>query len=127
MDDLARVLVVDPVAAVRRHVAELLERGGCSVWVCRDLAEALGMLAGESFGAVITELVLPDAQGPQVVTRLKQAAPEAHVIACTALARRDLVVAARFAGASDFIAKPVQAERLVGSVRERLARPGVGG
>jgi|SRR5690606_8235689 len=127
MNDVARVLVVDPVAAVRRHVAELLERGGCSVWVCRDLAEALGMLAGESFGVVITELVLPDAQGPEVVARLKAVAPAAHVIACTALARRDLVVAARLAGAADFLAKPVQAERLVGSVRERLARPGVGG
>ncbi|HEX6990004.1 MAG TPA: response regulator [Bacillota bacterium] len=127
MDEPARVLVVDPVAAVRRHVAELLEHHGCSVWVCRDLGEALGALAGESFGVVVTELVLPDAQGPEVVTRLRQAAPAAHVIACTALARRDVVVAARLAGVSDFIAKPVQAQRLVGSVRERLHRSGVGG
>lgn len=116
----ARVLVIEPVAVVRRHLMELLRSGGHAVRGCCGLSEAASAMAEEPWSVIVTELILPEAQGAEVVTRLRDMAPGVPVVVCSALTRRQMVVEARKAGAADFLAKPVMAERLARSIQRVL-------
>ncbi|HEY8449427.1 MAG TPA: response regulator [Bacillota bacterium] len=117
---MRRVLLIDPVAPVRMHLAQRLRRLGWTVTEASGLAEATAATRRPP-ELVVTELHLADAQGVEIVRRLRQAFPGVAVVVCSAAAKGELAVAAWRAGAADFLVKPVRPERL-GRCLEALGR-----
>jgi DNA-binding NtrC family response regulator len=76
---------------------------------------------GARIDAVILDLVMPELDGLGVLGRLAEAGISVPVIVQTAHGGIDNVVSAMRAGASDFVVKPVGAERLQVSLRNALA------
>lgn len=111
------VLVVDPAGPAQVHARDLLGRWQFQVLAASRLQEALELASSRRLQLVLTELVLPDADGTEAVSRLREAAGGTPVVVCTALAHRDVVLAAVRGGAADFLTKPVQAERLAQCLR----------
>lgn len=118
------VLIVDDDPVQRRLLENMVRRSGYEA-ICADGGEsALRALAASerSVDCVILDLVMPDLDGLGVLARMREAGLNQPVIVQTAHGGIDNVVSAMRAGASDFVVKPVGAERLQVSLQNALAR-----
>ncbi|NMO17756.1 sigma-54-dependent Fis family transcriptional regulator [Pyxidicoccus fallax] len=105
MDRIA-VLVVDDEESVRTFLSELLGSAGYQVRCAASGAQALEMLSGGSFDAVLLDVVMPEMSGLEVLRRYRSGGGGAPVIVLSALAGADDAVRAMKMGASDYLAKP---------------------
>ena len=105
MDRIA-VLVVDDEESVRTFLAELLGSAGYQVRSASSGAQALQMLEGGSFDAVLLDVVMPEMSGLEVLRSYRGAGGSAPVIVLSALAGADDAVRAMKMGASDYLSKP---------------------
>ncbi|MCY1014436.1 sigma-54-dependent transcriptional regulator [Pyxidicoccus sp. MSG2] len=105
MDRIA-VLVVDDEESVRTFLSELLGSAGYQVRSAASGAQALEMLSGGSFDAVLLDVVMPEMSGLEVLRRYRGAGGSAPVIVLSALSGADDAVRAMKMGASDYLSKP---------------------
>lgn len=67
---------------------------------------------------VITELVLSGCDGMTVIERVKEDNPETRVIVLSAISREEVIVKATEKGADYYMAKPINGEQLIRSMKE---------
>jgi adenylate cyclase len=120
----SRILVVDDNAANRDLLARRLGREGHCVTAAASGAEALALIAAESFDLVLLDLIMPGMSGFEVLCRLKADASTRHVpvIMISALDELDSTVRCIEAGAEDYLPKPFNPVLLrarIGSALER--------
>src|SRR3954467_4323892 len=118
------ILVVDDDPVQRRLLEAMARRFGYDVMVADGGDAAVAILAGPDAGrvdGVILDLVMPDLDGYGVLARMRDMGLGIPVIVQTAHGGIDTVVAAMRAGATDFVVKPVGAERLQVSLRNALS------
>jgi two-component system chemotaxis response regulator CheY len=119
---MARVLVVDDAAFMRKMVSDALAQGGHEV-----VGEASnGIEAVERYQALRPEVTTLDITMPEKdgLTALKEIVgldPAARVIMCSALGQESKVLEAVKSGAKDFVVKPFQAARVLEAVGKALA------
>jgi len=119
-----RVLVVDDDPVQRRLLDNMVRKFGYEPLMAETGEAAVSLLtgsSGEKIDCVILDLVMPDLDGLGVLARLKAAGLNPPVIVQTAHGGIDNVISAMRAGATDFVVKPVGAERLQVSLRNALA------
>ena len=112
------VLVVEDDALNRLAIQRLLEKGGYRPTSCQNGAEALELLARESFDLVLMDVQMPVMDGLEAIRRIRADTsgrfdPAIAVIAMTAYAMdgdRERILAA---GMDDYVAKPVDFDQLV--------------
>ena len=121
MSRVHTILVVDDDRLLRVMAKDLLERNGLEVVTARTAAESLEALSGHEFGAVLLDLILPDANGLELLPRIHQVSPETPVVIMTAYASLDSAVAAIKKGAYDYITKPLDPVLLSNSIDKALA------
>ncbi|MBK7367407.1 MAG: sigma-54-dependent Fis family transcriptional regulator [Candidatus Eisenbacteria bacterium] len=119
---MARLLVVDDEANLRRVLCALLGADGHAVTEAGTAGEALAALGSTEFDAVLTDQKLPDGDGLQIVTALREREPSPPVIVITAFATVELAVEAMRLGAFDFITKPFLPEAVRAAVRRAAER-----
>jgi PAS domain S-box-containing protein len=118
-----RVLMVEDNAVNMMIAVALLEAWGAEVAQAGDGHEALAAVqqaqaAGQGFDAVLMDVQMPRMSGYEATRRLRDAGLDVPVIALTAAALVTEREEALAAGMSDFLTKPIDAERL----RATLAR-----
>ena len=115
-----RVLAIDDEPAMTEWLKILLEHAGY------DVRTALIGTRGEELfktwrpDSVITDMMLPDVDGIELVRKFKQLDPEAEVIVITGQGNIPRSVEAVKAGAFDFLEKPVDAERLLDKLEKAI-------
>jgi two-component system response regulator AtoC len=114
------VLVVDDEEAVRTFLGDLLQVSGYQVRFASGGAQALEMLAGEGFDAVLLDVVMPELSGLEVLRRYRASGGLTPVIVLSALNAADDAVRALKVGASDYLAKPFDAGELEAAVARVL-------
>src|SRR6266536_2414961 len=107
-----RVLAIDDEPAMTEWLKVLLEHNGYEVRTA-----LIGTRGEELFktwkpDAVITDMLLPDIDGIDLVRKFKQIDPEAEVIVITGQGNIPRSVDAVNAGAFDFLEQPAATERL---------------
>ncbi|WP_074954683.1 sigma-54-dependent transcriptional regulator [Myxococcus fulvus] len=117
MDRIA-VLVVDDEESVRTFLSELLGSAGYQVRCASSGAQALEMLAGGSFDAVLLDVVMPEMSGLEVLRRYRGQGGNAPVVVLSGLTGADDAVRAMKMGASDYLSKPLGNDEL----QDALAR-----
>jgi len=118
------ILIVDDDPVTRRLLEGMVTRFGYGAMVADGGDAAVRLLTSEDaprIDAVVLDLVMPDLDGMGVLARLREAGIAVPVVVQTAHGGIDNVVSAMRAGASDFVVKPVGAERLQVSLRNALA------
>jgi DNA-binding NtrC family response regulator len=105
------VLLVDDEEDSRLVLSQLVEAEGCRVRCASSLAEARGLIESSAPDVVISDLMLEDGRGLDLVEQL-QANPNAEVILVTGQASVGTAVEALRLGAHDYLVKPVDAQRL---------------
>jgi DNA-binding NtrC family response regulator len=119
-----RILIVDDDPVQRRLLESMVRRAGYELVIADGGDAAAAILTGPdsaSIDAVILDLVMPDLDGLGVLARMRAAGLAIPVIVQTAHGGIDNVVSAMRAGATDFVVKPVGAERLEVSLRNALS------
>jgi DNA-binding NtrC family response regulator len=107
---LAKILLVDDEAAMRRMLSVILRSDGHRVAEAEGVEAARKQLRAEVFDLVITDQKMPDGEGLALLPICREIDPTLPVVVLTAFATVELAVEAMRAGAFDFIAKPFHAD-----------------
>ncbi len=102
-----RILVVDDDELIRKAMTRVLTRFGYEVVACGDAEEAMTIAQQLSFDALVTDLVLPGADGVELIERLQQDGKQIAVVLVSGYPDVRRPVDGLAAGAQCFITKPV--------------------
>jgi CheY-like chemotaxis protein len=114
-----KILLVEDESIVRMNLADILRSEGYTVVEAHDGAEAVNLFERQHFDLVITDLVMPELHGFKLIARVRAISPKVPVILITAYLSRQ-AGKALLEGSSEFIAKPIQPEVLLASVKHLL-------
>jgi DNA-binding NtrC family response regulator len=121
------ILVVDDDPIQCGLLGAMLRRFGYEARIAESGEQGFAALRrAEGIDLVILDLALRDLDGMAVLARMREAGWDTPVIIQAAPGSVDAVMGAIRAGASDFVVKPVGAERLAVSIRNALARSALG-
>ena len=115
------ILVIDDEAAIRESLETLLAIEGYSVEVAASAEEGLAMLAATPRDLVLLDFALPDRNGIEVLDEIRQRDASLPVIMITAYGTVENAVKAIQAGATNFIQKPWDNEKLLADVRASIS------
>jgi CheY-like chemotaxis protein len=128
---MARILVVDDNDLVLQTVRGMLERAGHQVAVAVDGRDGLRQLRSGSFDLVVTDILMPELEGFEMMRALRQASSAIPIIVMTGgpsgrgpagpSAGPDYLRMARTLGATRTIEKPFTGTQLLGLVAECLS------
>ena len=116
------VLIIDDEAAIRESLETLLEFEGYNVTSAETGEDGLARLAETPFDLVLLDFALPDRNGLEVLAEIRDRDPQLAVIMITAYGTVDNAVRAMQNGATNFIQKPWDNEKLLADVRAAVAR-----
>ena len=123
-DNLARVLVVEDMPALREHTAETIAdiNPQIRVTVAVDGQNALDIIQAtpDPFHLVVSDIIMPRLDGEGLLTELRRQNYPAAVIMLTALGQDDTIVRCLRNGACDYLVKPVLMEDLMQSATNAL-------
>jgi DNA-binding NtrC family response regulator len=100
------ILLIDDEPIVGQRLKGGLEKLGCGVEVFQDPSKALDRIREKGFDVIITDVMMPDISGIQVLEAAKDTYPDSRVIIITGFATSDLARECMDKGAFDMIAKP---------------------
>lgn len=126
MNRTGRILVVDDDAAIRTVVGQALKRDGHRITTAATIAEAEVQLAANPPDVLISDVVLPDGNGLDLVDRVVRQHPGLPVIVLSAQNTLTTAVRSTEVGAFDYLPKPFDLDALSRTVQSALAR-GSGG
>lgn len=113
------VLIVDDEPAILRALRAALEARHYQVVLAATGREAIEAAATHPLHAIILDLGLPDGDGIEVTTRIRQWS-EVPIIVLTVEGAEDRKVMALDAGADDYVTKPFSMPELLARVRVAL-------
>jgi two-component system response regulator HydG len=116
------LLIVDDEVAHLRTLEKLFVKEGYRVLAAERGQQALEFLRAEVVDLVITDLVMPDLDGMDLLRLVRTLQPEAEVILMTAFGTVERAVAGMKEGAYDFIAKPIKRAAILKSASLALER-----
>jgi two-component system chemotaxis response regulator CheY len=121
-DDMARILVVDDAAFMRRMVSDVLTSGGHEVvGEAADGNEAVERYQELRPDVTTLDITMPEKDGLTALRELMAIDPAATVVMCSALGQESKVLEAVKAGAKDFIAKPFEPQRVLTAIEKVTA------
>ena len=121
---MARILLVDDAAFMRKVIKDPLSKAGYT-----DLHEAVdGADAVEKYNSLKPDLVLmditmPNMDGLEALKAIRAADGNANVVMCSAMGQETMVIDAIRSGAKDFIVKPFKGERVLKTVTSIVGEP----
>src|SRR5215472_487762 len=119
---MSSVLIVDDEVAIRESLQTLLELEGYDVDTASDGEEGLTKLADRPYDLVLLDFAMPDRNGIEVLREIRERDAELAVIMITAYGTVENAVNAMQAGATNFIQKPWDNEKLLADVRTAVGR-----
>jgi CheY-like chemotaxis protein len=121
---MARILIIEDDEPVRTMLGLTLAHFGHSVIEARDGEEGLMLFRNNETDLVITDIVMPEKEGLEVLMTLRKKYPPVKMIAISGGGRqtaKDNLHIAKLMGATRVLAKPVTTETLMAVVNELLA------
>ena len=119
---MARILVVDDAAFMRKMVKDALAEGGLEVvGEAGNGVEALARYNELKPDLVTLDITMPEKDGLAALADIMAADPSARVVMCSALGQESKVLEAIKLGAKDFVVKPFQPDRVIDAVGKALA------
>jgi len=116
-----KILLVDDAAFMRMMIKDILVKNGYNV--CGEASDGLDAI--EKYKSLqpdltIMDITMPNLDGLQALKQIKAEFPGAKIVMCSAMGQESYVVEAIKSGASDFIVKPFQQDRIISTVQKVL-------
>ncbi|MBE1425577.1 CheY-like chemotaxis protein [Desulfomicrobium macestii] len=123
---MQNILVIDDDKLMCLALAKILISAGYNVVQAGDGEEGLKLYRSQDFDLVITDLIMPDKEGIQIIRELRKENSRIRIIAMSAGGRggaTDYLKWARLMGAKQCLSKPIKREDLLDAVQAVLALP----
>src|SRR5450755_2021139 len=121
-ESAGRILIIDDEAEIRESLETLLQLEGYTVFVAGSAREGMTQIDQRTFDVILLDLALPDKNGMDVLAEIRMLHPQQPVIMITAYGTVENAVRAMQSGATNFIQKPWDNEKLLADVRAAVAR-----
>ena len=108
----ANILLIDDEKLVRKAVGLRLKRLDYNVFDAESGSEGLDMITEHSIDMVVSDIMMPEMDGIQVLKEIKVMNPHMPVVMLTGATDIETVIEAMKNGALDYILKPVDKDRL---------------
>jgi two-component system chemotaxis response regulator CheY len=118
---MARVLVVDDAAFMRKMVTDALSGGGHDiVGEAANGAEAVQRFQELRPDVMTLDITMPEKDGLAALREIIAVDPGAKVVMCSALGQESKVLESIKLGAKDFVVKPFQPDRVLSAIAKAL-------
>jgi two-component system cell cycle sensor histidine kinase/response regulator CckA len=117
------VLVVDDESIIRKSTKRLLSRLGYKVFLAASGLEAVEIYQADRgrIALVLLDLIMPDMDGAETFTKLREIDPEARILLCSGYSRDEKVNDLLSRNARGFIQKPFDLQMLSHEVTAALS------
>ena len=122
MAEQASILLIEDEARLRQNLQIILQGEGYRVVAAGNGLEGIQKAQAEAFDLVLTDLVMPEVDGFQVMEYLRDHCPDTVVVAITAYASTGSAIEALRKGAYDYLAKPFDFELMQFVIRRALEK-----
>jgi two-component system sensor histidine kinase/response regulator len=116
------LLLIEDEPRLRDNLQILLQNEGYCVTTAQNGAEGIKYLRKQTFDLVITDLVMPEVDGFQVLEYLKAYAPETVVVVMTAYVSAGSAIDALRKGAYDYLSKPFEFDLMKATIERALEK-----
>jgi len=110
------LLIVDDDGPLLRSLARAMEKRGFQPVTAETVAEGKAQVARRPPAHAVIDLRLEDGNGLDVVEMLREARPDARIVVLTGYGAIASAVAAVKMGATDYLAKPADADSVVSAL-----------
>ena len=117
---MAKVLIVDDEAAIRRTLREILQFEKYEVDEATDGLDGLVKVKQKSYDVILLDIKMPKMDGMEALERMQELAPDTPVIMISGHGTIETAVDAVKKGAFDFLSKPPDLNRLLITVRNAM-------
>lgn len=117
------ILIVEDDLVFSTMIKTWLTKKGFQVDTVSANARARKLLAEHTYDLILSDLRLPDQDGIQLLTWLRNQSCNTPFIIMTSYAEIQTAVQAMKHGASDYIAKPIQPDELLNKIKEAIGKP----
>jgi two-component system chemotaxis response regulator CheY len=119
---MARVLIVDDAAFMRKMLGDVLAKGGHEViGEGANGTEAVIQYQALRPDIMTLDITMPEKDGLAALREILTLEPSAKVVMCSALGQESKVLEAIKSGAKDFVVKPFQPDRVLDAIGKALA------
>ena len=123
MSESRTILVADDDRAIRTVLSQALGRSGYQVRATSSASTLWRWVEDGEGDLVITDVVMPDENGLDLVPRIRRVRPELRVVVMSAQSTFMTAVKAAQRGAFEYLPKPFDLKELLAVVERALARP----
>lgn len=117
---MAKILIVDDEPHMRLLVSSMLESSKHELLTAENGEAALEILRSELVDVVITDLIMPEKNGIDLILEIRQIAPEVKIVAMSGggglSGRFDYLPLANLIGATNILRKPFKRDELCHAV-----------
>lgn len=118
----SRILLVDDEPSILRSYSRLLTQAGFVVETASNGSVALDRLAAASFDVVVTDLLMPQMSGSELVRHIRLKDKTLPIVVMTAAPSLESAIQAVDNAATAYLLKPVEAEQLVAVIQRAVDR-----
>lgn len=122
MTKQSKILVVDDEEGTRELFNIVLSDERYHVTLAKNGDEALTLFKAGSFDLVISDIIMPDTDGLQLLQEIRKTGPTVDVIITTGLGQVDAYIKAMSLGAVEYLNKPIDIRELKGIVQKILTK-----
>ncbi|MGP8069444.1 MAG: response regulator [Candidatus Bathyarchaeia archaeon] len=122
MNKSARILVIDDEETIRRTVSIVLKHAGYTVDTAENGKQAIEMSEVNFYNLALIDIRLPDMEGTELLTALKETTPRMVKIILTGYPALENAVRAINKGVDGYLIKPVNTDELLRIIKEFLEK-----
>jgi DNA-binding NtrC family response regulator len=120
MSESASILVIDDEEGIRRTVSMTLKHAGYVVDTAENGKQAIEKAAAKFYNLALIDIRLPDMEGTELLTALKETTPRMVKIILTGYPALQNAVTAINKGVDSYLIKPVNTDELLRLIKEQL-------
>ena len=118
-----RILIIDDEHQVRVMLKKRLERKGFSITTASDGNEGMHLFNKEQFDLVITDIIMPEKEGVEVIQELRKCNHNLPIIAISGggkIAPEYYLELAKSLGANEIFEKPIDKDKFLNAINKAL-------
>lgn len=121
---MKKVLIIDDEPYILLMLKKMLEKAGYEVDMASNGKEGLDLFEKHAADLVITDIIMPDKEGLEIILEMKKQRPDLKIIAISGGGRispESYLECAKHFGASRVFQKPFKQKELISAVNELIA------